>query len=227
MEDETPLCYEDLGLPAGSERRYRIRAMAGADAGRWSNEAKAYTAPEFPNGIDAEANGHNAIFVLWNPPADATRGRSVTRYELQVSTDGGETGSSLASPGRTSRVYNHTGLQPEESRRYRVRSCNSAGCSFWNGPAFATTAARGVPAAPSLSLRASNPSEISLSRNKPGDGGSEIVRYELEHYTDGSEWAELSLYPSTATQFAHQATFGGGTAHLYRVRAVNGISNGA
>ena len=225
--DGTPRCYEDLGLPSGSERRYRIRAMAGADPGRWSNEATAYTPPGYPSGIEAEANGHNAIFVLWSPPADATNGRTVTRYELQVSTDDGDTWSSLASPGRTSRVYNHTGLQPEESRSYRIRACNKAGCSFWNGPAFARTAARGVPAAPSLTLGASNPSEISLSWNQPGDGGSEITGYVLEHYTDGSDWTKLDLYPAIATEFIHQDTFGGGTVHLYRVRAVNDEGNGA
>ncbi|MDE0171496.1 MAG: fibronectin type III domain-containing protein [bacterium] len=220
--------YEDLGLPSGSDRRYRVRAMAGADPGRWSNEATAFTPPGEPGLFWAEANGPNAILITWVPPDDATGGGTVTRYELEVSTDGGYAYTRLARPASSARTYNHTGLRPGDTRQYRMRACNSAGCGEWSFPADGTTAAEGVPAAPGLTARANSASEIRLSWSRPSDGGSEITGYELEHYTDGGDWAALDdrLW-SHVTEYAHEDEFGGGTTHRYRVRAVNANGEGA
>ena len=221
--DDTSRCYEDLGLPAGTERRYRVRAMAGQDPGRWSSEAVTATPPGAPV-LWAEANGSNAILITWDPGSDA-----VTGFELEASSTG-EDGpySRLANPSGTTRSYSHnTGAINPEARYYRLRACNSAGCGHWSFPDDATTAPQGVPAAPGLTVQSSTASEIRLSWNKPDAGASEITHYELEHFTDGRNWTGLELYPATPTEYVHQAEFGGGTTHRYRVRAVNGEGNGA
>ena len=221
--DDTPRCHEDLGLPAGTERRYRVRAMAGQDPGRWSSEAVTATPPGQPV-LWAEANGSNAILITWDPGSDA-----VTGFELEASSIG-EDGpySRLARPSGTTRSHSHnTGAINPEARHYRLRACNSAGCGDWSFPDHATTAPQGVPTAPGLTVRSSTASEIKLSWNKPHAGASEITGYELEHFTDGQNWTDLDLYPATATEYVHQAEFGGGTTHRYRVRAVNGVGDGA
>ena len=221
--DDTPRCYEDLELPAGTERRYRVRAMAGQDPGQWSSEAVTATPPGAPI-LWAEANGPNAILITWDPGSDA-----VTGFELEASSIG-EDGpySRLTRPSGTTRSYSHnTGAINPEARHYRLRACNSAGCGDWSFPDHATTAPQGVPAAPGLTVRSSTASEIRLSWSTPHAGASEIIRYELQHFTDGRNWTGLELYPATATEYTHQAEFGGGTTHRYRVRAVNGEGNGA
>ncbi|MCY4555047.1 MAG: fibronectin type III domain-containing protein [Chloroflexi bacterium] len=221
--DDTPRCYEDLGLPAGTERSYRVRAMAGQDPGRWSSEAVTATPPGAPV-LWAEPNGSNAILITWDPGSDA-----VTGFELEASSTG-EDGpySRLARPSGTTRSYSHnTGAINPEARHYRLRACNSAGCGDWTWPVAATTAPQGVPTAPGLTVRSSTASEIKLSWNKPHAGDSEITHYELEHFTDGQNWTDLELYPATATEYVHQAEFGGGTTHRYRVRAVNDVGEGA
>ena len=221
--DDTPRCYEDLGLPAGTERRYRVRAMAGQDPGQWSSEAVTATPPGAPI-LWAEANGPNAILITWDPGSDA-----VTGFELEASSIGADGPySRLARPLGTTRSYSHnTGAINPEARHYRLRACNSAGCGDWSFPDYATTAPQGVPTAPGLTVRSSTASEIKLSWNKPHAGASDITGYELEHFTDGQNWTDLDLYPATATEYVHQAEFGGGTTHRYRVRAVNGVGNGA
>ncbi len=221
--DDTPRCYEDLGLPAGTERRYRVRAMAGQDPGQWSSEAVTATPPGAPI-LWAEANGPNAILITWDPGSDA-----VTGFELETSSTGADGPySRLTNPSGTTRSYSHnTGAINPDARYYRLRACNSAGCGHWSFPDDATTAPEGVPAAPGLTVRSSTASEIRLSWNKPDAGASEIIRYELEHFTDGRNWTGLELYPATATEYTHQAEFGGGTTHRYRVRAVNDEGNGA
>ena len=221
--DDTPRCYEDLGLPAGTERRYRVRAMAGQDPGRWSSEAVTATPPGAPV-LWAEANGSNAILITWDPGSDA-----VTGFELETSSIGADGPySRLTNPSGTTRSYSHnTGAINREARHYRLRACNSAGCGDWSFPDYATTAPQGVPTAPGLTVRSSTASEIKLSWNKPHAGASDITGYVLEHFTDGQNWTGLDLYPATATEYVHQAEFGGGTTHRYRVRAVNDVGEGA
>ena len=190
------------------------------------------TPPGMPTVFRVEPNGPNAILITWSPPDDATDGSTVTSYELEVSTDGGNNYSRLSSPGRSARSYNHTGLRPGDTRHYQMRACNGAGCGDWSFPDSATVVP-GVPYAPGLTARANSASEIRLSWNKPNDGGSEITGYELEHYTDSNgDWSALdnNIHPDVR-EFAHEDRdgdlFGGGTTHRYRVRAVNDMGEGA
>ncbi len=227
VEDENYNEYFDTSVPSGGERYYRARAVNSMGAGRWSGVVSAVTPPGTPALFLAEPNGPNAILITWGPPDDATDGSTVTRYELEVSADAGVTYTRLSNPGATLRSYNHTGLRPDDTRDYQIRACNGAGCGHWSLPDSATVLA-GVPYAPGLTARANSASEIKLSWTKPNDGGSEIIRYELEHYTDGSDWASLdgNISPDVREYF-HQKEFGGGTTHRYRVRAVNAEGGGA
>ncbi len=224
--------YSDTSVPAGDRRYYRARAINEAGNGRWSDAVSGVTPPGMPTVFRVEPNGPNAILITWSPPDDATDGSTVTSYELEVSTDGGNNYSRLSTPGRSARSYNHTGLRPGDTRHYQIRACNSAGCGDWSFPDSATVVP-GVPYAPGLAARANSASEIKLSWTKPNDGGSEITGYELEHYTDSNgDWSALdNRIPPDKTEYAHQDAngdlFGGGTTHRYRVRAVNDMGEGA
>ena len=214
--------YEHLHLGPGEQWSYRVRALSGAGPGRWSNVAVTETPPGLPI-LWAEPNGPSSILITWDPGS-----YSVSRYELEVSTEQDGTYSRLANPSGTARSYNHSvGAINPEVRYYRIRACNSAGCGDWTWPESATTAAQGVPSAPGLTVRSSSASEIKLSWSKPHDGGSEITGYHLEHFTDGQDWENLYLDHNLDTEYAHQQEFGGGTTHRYRVRAVNAKGEGA
>ena len=223
----TVMEYEYTVTASGAERYFRVRAVNGMGAGRWSGTKSAVAPPGSLYSFWAEPNGSNAILITWSPPDDATKGSTVTRYELEVSTDGGTTYTSLRSLGATERTFNHTGLKPGDMRHYRMRACNGAGCGQWVGGAFATVKA-GVPHAPGLTARINSASEIKLSWTKPNDGGSEITKYQLHHSEDGGEWSDLNIGNSPdGTEYSHQDEFGAGTKHSYRVRAVNDMGDGA
>ena len=228
VQDENYNEYSDTSVPSGDERYYRARAVNSMGAGRWSGVVSAVTPPGIPTPFRAEPNGPNAILLTWGPPDDATDGSTVTGYELEVSTDSmNGPWTRLRSLGATERTFNHTGLRPDDTRHYQMRACNGAGCGHWSSPSSATVLP-GVPYAPGLTARANSASEIKLSWTKPNDGGSEITSYELEHYTDGSDWTSLDgNISSDVREYFHQKEFGGGTTHRYRVRAVNAEGGGA
>ena len=225
---ETETEYEDWDLPFGAVRTYRVRALDGESVGRWSNQATAMTPPGQPDYLWAEANGPNVIHLVWEPPGHDTHD-TVQRYELEVSSTDQNSGySRLASPSAAARSYTHSGLSPGSTRYYQLRACNSAGCGSWSFPAEATTSASGVPSAPGLTASTSGQWEewgewaITLSWNKPHDGGSPITSYQLDHQTDEYDWSFLdSQIPPDFTEFVHQEYFNPGETHRYRVRAVN------
>ena len=212
--------YEDTGLAAGAERRYRVRAVSGDGPGRWSNVAVTFTPPGPPARFGAEPNGPNHILLTWDPGSSA-----VTRFELEMSSTDENSGfSRVTSTLGTARSYNHqVGAIHPEVRYYRIRACNNAGCGDWSWTASSTTAPQGAPAAPGLTARASSATEIKLSWSARADAAG----YQLQHSTGGGYWEDLDLYPATATEFAHQSEFGGGTTQYYRVRAWSRDENAA
>ena len=221
--------HNDTGLDPGTERHYRIRAVNGAAPGEgsWSTVRKAVTPPAVPVAptLRAEANGQNAIDVIWEPPFD-DGGADISGYELHVSTDGTENSyRRLTSPSASARSYTHGNLQPGDERYYQLRARNRAGLGEFSLPAFATTLT-GVPAAPGLTVRANGASEIKLSWTKPDDRGSDIYGYHLQQSDDGNDWYSLGGHiPASDTEYVHDGLSGGTTKH-YRVRALNNNGDG-
>ena len=221
--------HDDTGLAPGTERHYRIRAVNGATPGEgsWSTVRSAATPPAVPGAptLRAEANGQNAIDVIWEPPID-DGGADITGYELHWSADGAENSySRLTSPSRTDRSYTHSNLQPGTTRHYQLRARNRAGLGEFSLPASAATLT-GVPTAPSLTVRANGASEIKLTWTKPDDRGSDILVYEIQQSDDGNDWHFLGgSISSSDSEYVHTGLSGGTTKH-YRIRAGNGNGDG-
>ena len=221
--------YDDGGLDPGTERHYRIRAVNGATPGEgsWSTVRSAVTPPAVPGAptLRAEANGQNAIDVIWEPPID-DGGADITGYELHWSADGAENSySRLTSPAGSARSYTHSNLQPGDTRYYQLRARNRAGLGEFSFPASAT-ALTGVPAAPSLTARANGATEIKLSWTKPDDRGSDIHIYHIQQSDDGNDWYFLGGFISASDlEYVHTG-LSGGTTKYYRVRAGNGNGDG-
>ena len=221
--------YDDGGLDPGTERHYRIRAVNGAvpGEGSWSTVRSAVTPPAAPGAptLRAEANGQNAIDVIWEPPID-DGGADISGYELHWSADGAENSySRLTSPAGSARSYTHSNLKPGDTRYYQLRARNRAGLGEFSFPAFATTLT-GVPAAPSLTARANGATEIKLTWTKPDDRGSDILVYHIQHSDDGNDWYFLGGNISASDlEYVHTG-LSGGTTKYYRVRAGNGNGDG-
>ncbi len=199
---------------------------AGFDWTRVGNRTPAATVPAAP-ALSAETEGRTAIRLEWSAP-DAG-GSAILRYELEVSDDGaGGWTPSGATLGPAAVSWTDSGLEAGTTKYYRLRAVNGVGDGAWSAVVRESTDAAAVPSAPALSAEAEGRTAIRLDWSAPADGGSAILRYELEVSDDGAGgWT-----PSGATlgPAAVSWTDGGleaGTTKYYRLRAVNGAGDGA
>ena len=217
--------YRHEGLQLGATRHYRVRAVnSNGDPGRWSAEASATTTgstgtPSAPLNLTATIVG-SIVTLAWDAPT-STGGSPITRYEIDVSVDGGPW--TLVAAQIPANATSHVGQVAAVGAvrtTFRVRAWNDSGAGT---PAFvdATTAATGIPGAPlNLTATADGPSAIDLDWDAPSsNGGSAITGYEVTVSADGG----VSFGPPQTTgltSYRHGSLAAGVTRH-YRVRARN------
>ena len=94
--------------------------------------------------LTATANGETQIDLSWTVPD--TGGKSLDKYSIDVSTNGGTTWSPLADTSATTTTHSHTGLTAGTTRHYRVAAVNPIGTGAWSNIDSATTATANTPA---------------------------------------------------------------------------------
>ena len=95
--------------------------------------------PVAPTDLTASAASTIRINLSWSAPSDAAE-TSVTGYQIEVSTDAGDNWTDLvADTNSTDTRYAHTGLDPDDTRHYRVSAINPVGTSPESNVASATT----------------------------------------------------------------------------------------
>ena len=116
----TGTLYNSTGLIPGTEHKYRVRAQNSSGEGNWSNTFTVSTLPEGPATPTNVATSGNmtSILVTWDKVAGAEE------YEIEVDGVVINTG--------TGTSYLHTGLTPDTSHTYRVRTKNISGYSEWS-----------------------------------------------------------------------------------------------
>jgi len=138
--------YSHTGLSPSTTRHYRVRAINSVGTSAWSDTDSATTgpatptatAPDAPTGLIATASGSTTINLSWTEPDDG--GAVITGYRIEVSLDGIAGWTDLESTtSSTITSYDHTNLNPETTRYYRVRAINSVGQSDLSNIANATT----------------------------------------------------------------------------------------
>ena len=116
----TGTSYNSAGLVPGSEHKYRVRAQNSSGEGTWSNTFTVLTLPEgpaTPTNIITSGN-MTSILVTWDKVAGAE--------EFEIEVDG------IVINTGTGTSYLHTGLTPDTSHTYRVRTKNISGYSEWS-----------------------------------------------------------------------------------------------
>ena len=212
--------YVDTGVEPGDTHNYRVRAFNDrGQPGPWSASSEGEVqipVPGKPANLEATTPNTSEILLTWDAPA----GMTPSRYELEVSNDG-STGWTSLDANITGNSHTHTGLQPGDTRHYRVRGFNSADPAAhgpWSDIAMATIPTDPVPGKPGA-LRATvrSASEIRLTWNTPA--GVAVSRYELQVSVDGNAWTSLET-SVMANSYTHEDLQPGDTRH-YRVRAVD------
>ena len=223
--------YQDKS-PGSDNPDYRVRAVNAAGVpGPWSQTAG--RRPGVPQEFTATvAASGTQINLAWSAPADVP-GVTVSGYELEVSSDGGDNWTTLASE-QSAVSYDHTDstLAPGATREYRVRTVALVGGKKLKSP-WATTSATvaypkpGVPK--SFTASGSSDARATLRWSAPDAVADVTVTgYDLEFSKDGGNtWVSLTE-GVTALTFPHtDNTLGADAVRQYRVRAVGTVGSGS
>ena len=128
------------GLEPATTYHYRVAAVNGKGAGPATDPVSARTdatVPDAPSDLVAEAVAPRRIALAWKAPA-YDGGAPVTGYRVEVSADG-EGWEVLDDTDGAEPQYVHDGLEPGDTRHYRVSATNEAGTGEPSNVASATT----------------------------------------------------------------------------------------
>jgi titin len=215
------------GLTNGDAYRFRVSAINSAGVGTASTDASATPSgtATAPRSLTATASD-GQVALAWVAPS-STGGNAVSGYFLEVSSNGGNTWTTLiANTASTTTAYTATGLSNGTTYAFRVFAINVNGIGAVSSPASASpfTTPGQVPA---VTATAGN-AQVMLSWTAPStDGGGAIAGYKIERSTDsGTTWSTLTTNTnSTATNYTASGLTNG-TVYAFRVSAVNGAGTG-
>ena len=131
--------YPHQGLNAGTQYCYRISARNAAGVSTPSGQVCATTQggpPVAPSGLTATAVSGSQIDLAWTDNAT-----NETTVEVEQRSTGG-TFVRIVTLGANSTGHSATGLTANTPYEYRVRACNSAGCSGYSNLVSAMTRSR-------------------------------------------------------------------------------------
>jgi len=217
--------YRHTNPPRNTIVWYRVAAINAVGTGEYSlhsNEVEITGTtrpgtPGAPRNLTAVAAG-TAIRLNWEAPLP-TAGKTISGYQVNVSTNGGINFSFLTTT--TATEYRHSGLPVGATRHYEVKALYSDNTLGPPAYANATTVATGMPGAPrNLSATAAGPTAIDVDWDAPASpGASAVIDYQVEMSTTGGvPWTLLTT--TGQTSFRHTSLPAGATRH-YRVRARN------
>ena len=182
--------------------------------------------PGPPRNLSASP-GTRQVDLSWSPPTD-DGGSAITGYLIEVSEDGGSSWRALANTESTVTTFEHTGLDPQTTRHYRVYSINSIGTGPPSNVASATTVATPPGALGRLVAEAVDSSRIDLSWSAPrDDGGNMIAGYQIQFSADqGLSWSVLVVNTGSTETTYSDVDLAPGTTRYYRVLAINSVGLG-
>jgi hypothetical protein len=131
------ITYTDTGTSPATRYLYRIRACnAGGCSGYRYLYVTTITPPPAQPGSFVADGSSGVVVLTWNDVA------TETSYQIgrALAPVGGPEGSYVGLPDRpaNSTTYTDTGVAPATRYRYRIRACNTGGCSLYN-TFYATT----------------------------------------------------------------------------------------
>ncbi|MCT4566050.1 MAG: fibronectin type III domain-containing protein [Maledivibacter sp.] len=193
IDNGTNLSYTHIQLLPNSEHNYRVRAKNGEVEGEWSEAITKSTlplAPVIPTNINTLST-ENTITLTWNAVGNAVS------YDIEL--DG-----EVISNGNSTN-YVHTGLLPNTTHSYRIRSINPAGKSEWSSEVTAKTITDSLPI-PMNIVANSGKTSVEIRWN-------EIVGMEYQIEADGN------IIDNGINCIYTHSVLTPDTEHTYRVRS--------
>ncbi len=218
----TTTAYIVTGLTNGTAHTFRLRAVNASGSGAASDEAAAtpLAVPAKPAGFAATV-GDGQVSLSWTDPGNST----IAGWQYSYKTTGGYGDwTDIDDSTATTTAHIVTGLTNGTDHTFKVRAVNASGNGAASDEKTATPLA--VPAKPTGFATAAGDGQVSLSWTDPGN--STITSWQYAYKTTGGygDWTDID--DSTATTTAHIVTgLTNGTAHTFKVHAVNASGNGA
>lgn len=215
--------YVDSGLGSSVTRHYRVSSVNCFGQQIPSASANATTAavstPTAPSGFTATSSFADSVSLAWTDNSSGSG--QETGFEIEVSTNGGTSYSSVTTTAADATSYSHTGRVESQAYLYRIRATNSAGSSSWVTASSVTTPA----ALTGFTATASSSSAISLSWT---DKSGVETGFRIERSTDN---VSFSLVTTTAANAVSHSDSGlaASTLYYYRIRSnsYNGTNDSA
>jgi hypothetical protein len=179
--------------------------------------------PAAPANLAGTAVSASQINLTWQDNSS-----NETGFTLQRSTrnaDGTWTAwAGVGSPAANATSFSNTGLVGNTTYRYRIRSCNQAGCSGWANSANVTTpGSSGPPAVPtSLAAVAVSESQINLTWADNSNNETSFTLQRKIRNADGTwtTWVNAATPAANTTSYSHTGLTPN-TTYQYRIRACN------
>ena len=212
------LTVDVTGLTKNTDYTFEVRAMNSAGSGPAATAtATTLREPDAPATLTA-ASGNGQVTLTWIAPAN-DGGLAVTSYEYRSYETGGTAPDTWKDAGDVLTV-DITGLTNRTEYTFEVRAVNLAG----PGAVASATQTPSSKPGPVQNLTATpGHGEVILSWDEPSDnGGSAIVRYEIEKYdASTTNWNRIA----SKADLSHRDAATAGATTEYRVRAFNANAN--
>ena len=208
----TTTSYTVTNLVNGTQYKFRVRAVSGNGNGTASLQSAAVT-PGLPTLTSSAVTKNTATLTI---------GRHDGNWYYKYTTpSGGE-----CSAVQTGAIVNLTNLTGGTSYTYKAYSDSSCSTVLATASAFTTSAAT-APAAPAKPSVAHGNASVTLTWTAPNNNGAAITRYEYAYKTTG-DYGSWTAIPNSASLTTYKVTgLTNGTAHTFKLRAVNSAGNGA
>ncbi len=207
--------YSDTAVDDGETYEYRVRACNDAGCSGFSAVASGMTPelpPTAPSSLSAVAQDTDEVRLTWTDESD-----NEANFELERSADGGVTWSVVASPGANTTEYRDEGVASGTDYSYRIRACNTSGCSAWSN-VVAVSTPDAIPATPQgLNVEVLSAVEVELTWTDASANESNFV---VERRRNGTSWQEVATLPANTTTYRDTGLWVG-TTYRYRVKACN------
>lgn len=205
------------GLNNGSYK-YRVIACKGVSGyiscsgWRTSSVVTVLKVPTTPSGISAPATDDDGIFSLsWGAASG-----SVTSYQLQQKHGSGSWSNIQNNSSRTKSVN----VTNDGTYYYRVRACNSSGCSAFTANASVNVAIPlAPPSAPAWKSTSATDSDFGDYDLEWSQANGVVNTYQLQERVDNGSWNPVQLSASNALFYDARGKVAGD--YNYRVRACN------
>ncbi len=184
--------------------------------------ALAISAPSTPRNLTALAVSDTKVFLVWDPPVNAT---GVIGYLIEYKTGSNPYSILISNTGNVT-TYLNSGLVMNATYTYRVFAFNSAGEGNPSNEVTVTTLS--VPSAPrDLSATVVSSSQINLIWIAPtNDGGTPIKGYNiLRDFCTGN--GVLIFTTTNASTKYSDSGLTANTCYKYNIEAINAIGSGS